>query len=357
MRSPDQLAAAAVAYAGLGYRVLPLHRPLPGSGTQGSTMRCSCRDPACGAVGKHPLTPHGLKGATSDPGQLARWWRRWPYANIGLVTGELADVLDIDGPVGRAALRRLAADHDLRLDGPLAQTGSGWHLYLAPTGSANRAGLLEQVDWRGRGGYVVAPPSRHASGRLYRWRRPLTATLPPVPAPLHRLLDPARGHPPVPAPVARFQPSRASHPYGQVALEQELAKVAHARKGRRNHTLYQAGIRLYSLVAGGVLDRTDVDAGLLGAADACRLLAEEPAQTRRTLASAERTGGLTPAGSRSPSSIQATQHRPDPAPTGHQAATTANATADASRSTMTNAATGDEPCRCTQPQSRARNRY
>jgi hypothetical protein len=60
--------------------------------------------------------------------------------------------------------------------------------------------------------------------------------------------------------------------------------------------VYQAGIRLYSLVAGGVLDRTDVDAGLLGAADACRLLAEEPAQTRRTLASAERTGRAHPRG-------------------------------------------------------------
>jgi hypothetical protein len=212
MRSPEQLAAAAVAYVGLGYRVLPLHHPLPGSSTQGSTMHCSCRDPACAAIGKHPLTPHGLKDATRDPGQLARWWRRWPRANIGLVTGELADVLDIDGPAGWAALRRLAADHDLRLDGPLAETGSGWHLYLALTGSANRAGLLEQVDWRGRGGYVVAPPSRHASGRLYRWRRPLTATLPPVPAPLHSLLGPARAHPPVPASVARVQSTPASHP-------------------------------------------------------------------------------------------------------------------------------------------------
>jgi hypothetical protein len=310
MRSPEPLAAAAVAYAGLGYRVLPLHHPLPGSGTQESTMRCSCRDPACGAIGKHPLTPHGLKDASSDPGQLARWWRRWPYANIGLVTGELADVLDIDGPAGRAALRRLAADHDLPLHGPLAQTGSGWHLYLVPTGSANRAGLLEQVDWRGRGGYVVAPPSRHASGRHYRWRRPLTATLPPVPPPLHRLLDPARAHPPVPASMTRFQPSPASHPYGQVALEQELANAAHAPKGRRNHTLYQAGIRLYSLVAGGVLDRTDVDAGLLGAAAASRLLAEEPAQTRRTLASAERTGRAHPRGIPSPQ-----QHPGHSAPT------------------------------------------
>jgi bifunctional DNA primase/polymerase-like protein len=178
MWQSDQLGAAAVAYARLGYRVLPLHHPLPVTSTQEQGMHCSCGDPDCGAVGKHPLTAHGLKDATRDSVQLAQWWRRWPQANIGLVTGELADVLDIDGPAGRAALRRHVAGHDLRLEGPLAQTGSGWHYYVAPTGSHNRAGLLKQVDWRGRGGYVVAPPSRHASGRHYRWLRPLTAQLP-----------------------------------------------------------------------------------------------------------------------------------------------------------------------------------
>jgi hypothetical protein len=253
------------------------------------------------AIGKHPLTAHGLKDATSDSVQLAQWWRRWPQANIGLVTGELADVLDIDGPAGRAALRRYAADNDLRLEGPLARTGSGWHLYLAPTGSGNRDGLLEQVDWRGRGGYVVAPPSRHASGRFYRWLRPPTATLPRVPPPLRRLLDPARAQAPRPrsAPAARVAPTPVGHPYGQAALAQELAKVAHALKGRRNHTLYQAGIRLYSLVAGGVLDHTDVEASLFADAAVCGLLAEEPIQTRRTLASAERTGRAHPRGIRS----------------------------------------------------------
>jgi Bifunctional DNA primase/polymerase, N-terminal len=134
MRPSDWLRAAAVTYACLGYRVLPLHHPIPYSAAQGSTMCCSCGDPACEAVGKHPLTQHGLKDASSDPAQLTGW-RRWPQANIGLVTGELADVLDVDGRPGRMALRRLAADHDLRLEGPLAETGSGWHLYLAPTGS------------------------------------------------------------------------------------------------------------------------------------------------------------------------------------------------------------------------------
>jgi Bifunctional DNA primase/polymerase, N-terminal len=119
-----------VTYACLGYRVLPLHHPVQESGAQGTMMRCSCGDPACGAVGKHPLTPHGLKDASSDPAQLTGWWRRWPQANIGLVTGELVDVLDFDGRPGRMALRRLAADHDLSLEGPLAETGIGWHLYL-----------------------------------------------------------------------------------------------------------------------------------------------------------------------------------------------------------------------------------
>jgi Bifunctional DNA primase/polymerase, N-terminal len=143
MRPTEQLGEAALAYASLGYRVLPLHHPVPTSSTQGPGMLCSCGDLACGGVGKHPLTPHGLNDATGDPARLARWWRRWPQANIGLVTGELVDVLDIDGPAGRAALRRFAAGHDFRLEGPLAQTGSGWHYYLAPTGSGNRAGLLE----------------------------------------------------------------------------------------------------------------------------------------------------------------------------------------------------------------------
>jgi hypothetical protein len=288
------LAAAALAYGAQGFRVLPLHYPTGADDDEAAGVLCSCGQPSCGSIGKHPLTPHGLIDATREPAQLAWWWRRWPQANIGLVTGELADVLDVDGLAGRATLRRWAATHGLRMDGPLARTGNGWHHYLAPTGSGNRAGLLEHVDWRGVGGYAVAPPSRHASDSRYHWLRPLTPDLPHVPEPLQHLLIPTRQQRPEPVPP--FRSVAIGHPYGQRALHDELADVARAPKGRRNHTLYQAGIRLYSLVAGGVLDRAEVQAGLLAAADASRLLADEPLQTRRTLASAERTGLAHPRG-------------------------------------------------------------
>jgi bifunctional DNA primase/polymerase-like protein len=164
------------------------------------------------------------------------------------------------------------------------------------------------VDWRGRGGYVVAPPSRHLSGARYRWLRRLTSDLPHTPGPLQTLLLPAQQQR-RPQAVSRFREEAAGHPYGRAALEEELGAVAQAPQGRRNHTLYQAGIRLYSLVAGGVLDHAEVHAGLLAAADANRLLAEEPTQTRRTLASAERTGLAYPRG------IPASDWAPRPAPT------------------------------------------
>jgi Bifunctional DNA primase/polymerase, N-terminal len=130
MTTPPQLGDAALAYAARGFRVLPLHRPVqtPGrSRSQPGGVGCSCGDPGCGPVGKHPRTRNGRHDATTDPDQLARWWQRWPQANIGLVTGELADVLDIDGPAGQAALRRSATQRQFHLDGPLVRTGNGWH--------------------------------------------------------------------------------------------------------------------------------------------------------------------------------------------------------------------------------------
>jgi Bifunctional DNA primase/polymerase, N-terminal len=307
----NPLLHAALDYAARGIPVLPVHHPTIRPGRE---VACSCGDPRCGAVGKHPITAHGLNDATTNRQQLQRWWQRFPQANIGLATGHRFDVLDVDDPTGERALARLAATHPFGPPGPLVRTGrDGWHLYLAPTGLGNpKPRGLEQVDWRGRGGYVLAPPSRHASGRRYRWVRDLDTPIPEVPPALRERLE--RPQPAQPTARPSVQPLAAGHPYGQRALEARLAEVARAPRGDRNRTLYAAGLRLFSLVAGGVLDRAQVEAGLLAAAERSGLLREEPAQTRTTIRSAEKVAKHRPAGvpprDRPPGRSPTGRHRP-----------------------------------------------
>jgi hypothetical protein len=279
---------AALAYAARGIPVFPVHWPRPAPG--GVTLACSCRrGSACDRPAKHPLVRHGVNEATIDPAQLGRWWRRWPHANLGLATGIVFDALDVDGPAGLAALRRLARAANLRLSGPLVATGGGgWHHWFAPTGLGNRPPRgLDHVDWRGIGGAVLAPPSRHIAGSTYRWVRTLDQVpLPEVPAALRALLDPDR--PTTTRPARTAEPAAGGHPYGRRVLAAELAALSRATPGRRNHTLNQTAFKVYRYVAGGLLNDQDVTVAFSEAALAIGL---DPAEVGRTLASA-RTAGL-----------------------------------------------------------------
>jgi hypothetical protein len=321
-----QLRDAALGYASRGIPVLPLHYPLPRYGDlqpvacdpqHGVGSGCSCRDPGCGQPAKHPLgslVPHGVNDATCNRARILAWWTRHPQANIGLATGHVFDVLDVDGPAGAHAIRSLAATHGLHSSGPLVRTGGGgWHYYLAPTGLGNvpPAGL-DHVDWRARGGYVVAPPSRHASGHPYQWvmGRDLDTPLAEVPAPLQARLErrsPQRSPGPVELPATGVD---LGDRYARTALAQELARVTTAPVGQRNRQLWESTRNLYNLVATGVLDQREVDHGLLEAAERCGLLAEEPRQTHRTLASGRQVGLSHPGRPRQPTSPERTRTSP-----------------------------------------------
>jgi hypothetical protein len=199
------------------------------------------------------------------------------------------DVLDVDGAAGLAALRQLARAAGLRFPGPVVRRGGGgWHYWFAPTGLGNRPPCgLAQVDWRGRGGAVLAPPSRHASGGAYRWLVGLDAIpLAEVPAALRVLLDPDR--PTTPRPARPGWSAAPGHPYGRRVLAAELAALGRATPGHRNHTLNQTAFKVYRYVASGLLNDQDVTAAFTTAALAIGL---DPAEVRRTLASA-RTAGL-----------------------------------------------------------------
>jgi hypothetical protein len=282
------LLAAALGYAARGIPVYPVHWPRPAPG--GAALACSCsRGPACDRPAKHPLVRHGVNDANCDPAQLERWWARWPDANLGLATGVVFDALDVDGRAGLAALGQLARAVGLRLPGPLVATGGGgWHHWFAPTGLGNRPPRgLEHVDWRGRGGAVLAPPSRHVSGGTYRWLVPLDrAPLPEVPAALYVLLDP--DHPTTTGAARTARAAGPGHPYGRRVLAAELAALHRATHGHRNRTLNRCAFKVYRYVAGGVLQDEDVTAAFTTAALAIGL---DPAEVGRTLASA-RTAGL-----------------------------------------------------------------
>jgi Bifunctional DNA primase/polymerase, N-terminal len=163
-------------------------------------------------------------------------------------------------------------------------------IYLAPAGLGRRSGVLDRVDYQAGGAYVVAPPSRHASGRPYRWVRDLDHPLPPLPEPLRAELQrpPARPAAPGVAGVPAADP--ATPAYVRSAVAAELARVASAPVGQRNRQLWEAGRNLFNFVAAGTLDPAEVERGLLQAAEHNGLLAEEPRQTHRTIASARQVG-------------------------------------------------------------------
>jgi hypothetical protein len=219
---------------------------------------------ACQPRGKRPLLEHGLHDATTDAGQIRSWWTRWPHANIGLRTGVAFDVLDVDGPAGEAALAAAMPGPDApSVDGPTVVTGHGWHVYVTPTGLGNRAGVVGHVDWRGAGGYVIAPPSTHPSGAVYRWELDddpdfgPAAPIRPAPAWLRDLLEPPR------AAVSPPSPSSRGDSYGRRALESEAGRLALAPVGQRNAELHRAAVRLGQLVHAGQVDAGDVIDALL----------------------------------------------------------------------------------------------
>ena len=153
--SNNPMLAGALDYAKRGWAVLPVQ-----------------------ANGKAPLgklVPHGFLHATTNPKTLQQWWTIEPTANIGIRTGAISDlfVFDIDPRNGgNQSLSTLEAQYGRLPETLQALTGGGGrHLYFVHPGGCLASHLgLPGVDIKADGGYVVAPPSRHASGGIYSWK-------------------------------------------------------------------------------------------------------------------------------------------------------------------------------------------
>jgi hypothetical protein len=196
----ESVLATALAFARHGHAVFPVNWPVERDGR----LFCSCgsdsRGRPCGKnAAKHPygkLAPHGLLSATTESGIIKHWFGyRAPRANLGVTTDKFV-VVDIDPRHGGdESLQALEREHgEMPPTWRVLTGGGGEHvLFACPDGveilnvSAEMMGdppFGRGVDIRARGGYIVAPPSRHICGRPYAWsvdHHPQDVSLAPAP--------------------------------------------------------------------------------------------------------------------------------------------------------------------------------
>ena len=154
----------------LGYSVIPGH-------SVDHMGFCSCRNDKCSSPGKHPRISWSTYQIRKPTGsEVKGWFTRWPDSNVLIITGQVSGVVAVDidprhgGNEAWAHHRHITGQKDLVT--PISLTGGGGqHLIFAWPGYEipNATGVFPGVDFRGDHGYIVAPGSRHVSGRTYEW--------------------------------------------------------------------------------------------------------------------------------------------------------------------------------------------
>jgi hypothetical protein len=161
--SPGEMLVAALSYAARNWKVFPA-------------------PPGQKKSHKNAAYSGGRKwGATSDPEEIRRDWKRWPSACIGIATGRTSGVFVVEvdtlkghGIDGIAALKALEAEHGELPETRTAVTPSGsMHFYFQyPSDREVRnstSRLATAIDVRAEGGMVIAPPSNRPGKGCYRW--------------------------------------------------------------------------------------------------------------------------------------------------------------------------------------------
>lgn len=102
--------------------------------------------------------------------EVRGWFNKYREPNIGIVTGKISNlfVLDVDSAEALQEIEQYIPD---TLETPVASTPRGGrHFYFTHIdGIPNRANILDKVDVRTQGGFIVAPPSVNGNGKAWQW--------------------------------------------------------------------------------------------------------------------------------------------------------------------------------------------
>jgi hypothetical protein len=176
--------------------------------------------------------------ATKDLVKVVEWARSWPAVNIGVATGQASGMIAIDIDPRHGGDKSLQDLIDIHGALPATWTvetgGDGLQYYfrLPSVRIANATKVRPGIDVRGEGGYVVAPPSVHKSGKSYAWKKgcaPGECELAPLPAWLLELIAPPIARPAIP--VAASRTSVPSEGTASLSVgDDSLVLLAHAEK-------------------------------------------------------------------------------------------------------------------------------
>jgi|DEB0MinimDraft_3_1074331.scaffolds.fasta_scaffold01952_13 hypothetical protein len=161
----NELKEAALHYAEkLGLPVFPVHGVVD--------CQCTCGDPDCKRPGKHPITSTGFKAATTISKIISGWWDAHPHANIGILSGAIGMVVDVDPRNGgEQSLTRFHEDYRPGHTVVVATGGGGTHYWYKTEEpfKTYHDSRYPGIDFQGVGSYIIAPPSNHIDGGQYRF--------------------------------------------------------------------------------------------------------------------------------------------------------------------------------------------
>lgn len=222
--------------------------------------------------------------------KVKKWAEEHPDCNFIVITGKGSGVvvLDIDSKKGEEFVSEKGVPQT-----PVSKTKKGHHIWFKHPGKEvrNFARRIPGVDFRGDGGYVIAPYSDHPDGGQYEWvKRPDEVPFADIPHWLLKLFKQEE---------STVSPSEAVSDnikdeykeYFEKAFRDELGKVASATEGRRNNTLNQSAFNLYQIVHAGGLDESIVTRRLASTAKGTGLPESE---IKATLQSAKQSAARQP---------------------------------------------------------------
>jgi len=146
-----KIADIAIKYLKRGYSVIPIK---PG-------------------IEKKPLIDwQQFQKRRATPAEVTAWWKRWPNANIAIVTGRISKLFVVDAD-SVDALEFLLQHLPKDLETPQVRTPrGGWHFWFTYPDNVElrntTSSIFPKLDTRGEGGYVLVPPSI-INNKKYTW--------------------------------------------------------------------------------------------------------------------------------------------------------------------------------------------